>query len=235
MANLTGRFIEAVKNRHTTVLGMTRSGKTFFTGHVLERLQDEGVHTIFVDPKHDRDYEKLGEVCYDAIEVYSKLMKKCPRIVFRTPAAAEERIAELDKLVELVFQLQRSDGFRRIRRVIAIDELQLYVKKGGSRAVETIWTVGAGIGITGMALTQRMQLLNDTVYTQSENKVIFKIDDRPDYLKSKNLEHYPRDYFFDDMNKYWFYYTVGGGAWKKHEPIPINKPKKASRLHMKRW
>ena len=109
------------------------------------------------------------------------------------------------------------------------------MSRRGSRAVETIWTVGAGIGIVGMALTQRMQLLNDTVYTQSENKVIFKIDDRPDYLKSKNLEHYPRDYFFDDMNKYWFYYTVGGGAWKKHEPIPINKPKSAGSLHMKRW
>ena len=85
MANLTGRFIEAIKNRHTTVLGMTRSGKTFFTGHVLERLQDEGVHTIFVDPKHDRDYEHLGEVCYDAIEVYSKLMKNARVLCLEQP------------------------------------------------------------------------------------------------------------------------------------------------------
>ena len=98
-----------------------------------------------------------------------------------------------------------------------------------------IWTVGAGLGIVGMALTQRMQLLNDTVYTQSENKFIFKIDDRPDYLRSKNLDHYPRDFFFQDMNKFWFYYTTGGGGWKKHEPVSADRPKRKGGLRLSRW
>lgn len=235
MARLAGVVIDAIKNRHSVVLGMTRSGKTYFTGHVLERLQDNNVHTIFVDPKADKEYEKLGTVCNDPVEVYAQLIKKNPRIVFRTEGDQTERCEMLDKVVEMIFQLQRTDGFRRIRRVIAIDEIQLYVKKGGSRAIELIWTVGAGIGITGMALTQRMALLNDTAFSQSENKFIFKIDDRPEYLKSKNLEHYPRDFFFDDMNQYWFYYTTGGGAWKKHEPVTVDKPKVRGSLRMKRW
>lgn len=235
MAKLSGTMIDSVKNRHSVVLGMTRSGKTYFTGHVLERLQDNNVHTIFVDPKHDRDYESLGEVCHSPMEVYEKLLQRVPRIVFRTPATSPENTEALDRLVELVFNLQRTDGFRRIRRVIAIDELQLYTKKGSSKAIEMIWTVGAGLGIVGMALTQRMQLLNDTVYTQSENKFIFKIDDRPDYLKSKNLDHYPRDFFFQDMNKYWFYYTTGGGGWKKHEPVSADRPKSKTNLRLSRW
>jgi len=235
MARLAGTVIDAIKNRHTVVLGMTRSGKTYFTGHVLERLQDEGVHTIFVDPKADRDYEKLGTVCNDATEVYAQLLKKNPRIVFRTQGDQAERVEMLDKVVEMIFGLQRTDGFRRIRRVVAIDEIQLYTKKGSTRAIELIWTVGAGIGITGMALTQRMALLNDTAYSQSENKFIFKIDDRQEYLKSKNLEHYPRDFFFDTMNQYWFYYTTGGGSWKRHEPVTVDQPKNKGSLRMKRW
>ena len=60
------------------------------------------------------------------------------------------------------------------------------------------------------------------------NKVIFKIEDRVDYLKSRNLEHYINEleFFKDSMNRYWFYYTRGGGRWKKHEPIPLVDPKK---------
>ena len=39
-------------------------------------------------------------------------------------------------------------------------------------------------------MTQRLQLMSETVWSQAENKVIFRIDDRPEYLKSRNLEHY---------------------------------------------
>ena len=31
------------------------------------------------------------------------------------------------------------------------------VKKGTNDGVETIWTVGAGIGVVGIAITQRIQ------------------------------------------------------------------------------
>ena len=161
-------MVEAVKNRHSVVLGMTRSGKTWFTGKMLKKLQAKGVHTIFVDPKHDADYEDLGTVCYSPIEAYALLLKKTPAIVMRTPATSPENAEALDRLVELLFQLQKTSGFRRIRRVVAIDELQLYAKKGNSRAIEMIWTVGAGVGITGVALTQRMQLLNDSLHPKRE-------------------------------------------------------------------
>ena len=100
-----------------------------------------------------------------------------------------------------------------------------------------LWTVGAGVGVVGMALTQRIQLLHETCWSQSDNKVLFRIEDRVDYLKSRNLEHYVNqlDFFNDSMNKYWFYYTTGGGTWKKHEPVSLNKSKKRVRLTLDRW
>lgn len=228
-------FIEQFSKRHSVVLGMTRSGKTFFAGRILEELQSMGVHTIFVDPKHDDGYRHLGEICTSAIEVYEKLLLKKKAIIFRPPPASDERIEELDRLAELLFQLSKTDGFRRIRRVVAIDEIQLFVKKGNSKAVEMIWTVGAGIGIVGIAITQRMQLLNETCWSQSDNKVIFKIEDRPDYLKSRNLEHYIEkiDFFKDTMNKFYFYYTQGSGHWHTSEPIPTKR--KAVDLNLERW
>ena len=117
--------------------------------------------------------------------------------------------------------MSNKNGFKRIKRVIAVDEIQLMVKKGTNDGVETIWTVGAGIGVVGIAITQRIQLLNETCWSQSENKIIFKTDDRPEYLKTRNLDHYidKREFFLDSDNRYWYYYTTGDGKWKIREPI----------------
>ncbi len=237
MPSLSGRILDSLRDRHSVIIGITRSGKTTFASHAIESLWARSTHTMFIDPKHDESFAKLGTVCNTVMEVYEQLLLKNKAIVFRPPGSAEERIESLDRIVELIFQLQRSAGFKRIRRVIAIDELQLFVKKGNSKAIEMIWTVGAGMGVVGMAMTQRIQLLNETVWSQSDNKIIFRIEDRVDYLKSRNLEHYVNqlDFFTDDMNKYWFYYTIGGGTWKKHKPVPINMPKKPRRLKLNRW
>lgn len=234
---VTPKILDSVRDRHTAIIGITRSGKTTFAAALLRQLWGRSTHTIFVDPKHDEGFAKLGTICYEPMEVYERLLAKDKQIVFRTSGDSNERVEQLDRVVELVFMLARKPGFKRIRRVIAIDELQLFVKKGSSKAIEQIWTVGAGMGIVGMAMTQRIQLLNETVWSQSDNKFIFRIEDRPDYLKSRNLEHYvnQQDFFSDSMNKYWFYYTIGGGTWKKHKPVQINTPKRPKRLHLKRW
>jgi hypothetical protein len=231
MARLTGAFMESLKTRHTAITGATRCGKTYLVGHILEELQNDGVHTIFVDPKHDSDYENLGEICTTPMQVYSKLMAKCPRIVFRTDT--DDCVESLDKVIRLLVELQRSDGFKRIRRVIAIDEIQTYVGKGKMKAVEMIWTMGAGIGIVGMALTQRLQLLNETVWSQSENRIMFRMEESMKYFKDKGVDHYPIEELRDDMNKYYFYATTGGGNWKMHDPI--DKSKWQGPLTLSRW
>ena len=173
-------ILESIRERHSAVIGMTRSGKTTFVARVLERLTAMSTHTMFIDPKHDDAFTKLGKICYTPMQVYEQLLLKQQRIVYRPPGDPVKRIEGLDRVIDLIFALQKKPGFKRIRRVIAIDELQLFVKKGSSRAVEMIWTIGAGMGITGIAMTQRMQLLNETCWSQSDNKFIFR----------KNFGHY---------------------------------------------
>ena len=70
---------------------------------------------------------------------------------------------------------------------------------------------------------------------QSENKLLFKVEDRPEYLRSRNLEHFAelRDFFLDLAHRYWFYYTTGGGDWFRHPPVR-ERPKYHGPLRLKR-
>ena len=68
------RLLENIGKRHTAVIGQTRSGKTYATRFILKKLQLEGIHTIFFDPKHDDDYADLGVICYTPMQVYAKLL-----------------------------------------------------------------------------------------------------------------------------------------------------------------
>ena len=45
---VAGKFLESLGRRHSVIVGMTRSGKTYFTKHVLKNLQAEGYHTVFL-------------------------------------------------------------------------------------------------------------------------------------------------------------------------------------------
>ena len=236
------RLLDNIGRRHTSIIGQTRSGKTYATRFILKKLQQEGIHTIFFDPKHDDDYADLGVICYTPMQVYAKLLSKTPKIIYRPNPEKNKRQEELTRVINLTFEVSKTAGYKRIKRVFAIDEVQLMVKKGGNDGIERLWTVGAGQGILGLGITQRIQLLNETIWSQSENKILFKVEDRPEYLRSRNLDHYAEllPYFQAPENKYWFYATVGDGVWKKHPPVGETKEKTGSpnnmrRLRLSRW
>lgn len=237
------RLVNNISRRHTAVIGQTRSGKTYATRYILKELQSQGTHTIFFDPKHDDDYADLGVVCNTPMQFYAKLLSKTPAIVYRPSPGKNERSEELTRVINLTFEVSKTRGYRNIKRVFAIDEVQLMVKKGSNDGIERLWTVGAGQGILGLAITQRIQLLNETIWSQSENKIIFKVEDRPEYLRSRNLDHYAEilPFFQAPENKFWFYATVGDGVWKKHPPAggkkerPTNNTNNMRRLRLTRW
>ena len=58
------RLLTNISRRHTAIVGQTRSGKTYATRFILKKLQLQGIHTIFFDPKHDDDYADLGSGLY---------------------------------------------------------------------------------------------------------------------------------------------------------------------------
>jgi len=170
------------------------------------------------------------------MQVYAKLLSKTPAIVYRPNPEKNKRFEELTRVINLTFEVSKTTGYKRIKRVIAIDEVQLMVKKGGNDGVERLWTVGAGQGILGLAITQRIQLLNETIWSQSENKILFKVEDRPEYLRSRNLDHFTEllPFFQAPENRYWFYATAGDGIWKKHPPAGKKEEKTGRQNNLKR-
>ena len=230
------RLLENIARRHTAIVGQTRSGKTYATRYILKALQVKGIHTIFFDPKHDDEYANLGVICYTPMQVYAKLLSKTAAIVYRPNPEKNKRFEELTRVINLTFEVSKTTGYKRIKRVIAIDEVQLMVKKGGNDGVERLWTVGAGQGILGLAITQRIQLLNETIWSQSENKILFKVEDRPEYLRSRNLDHFTEllPFFQAPENRYWFYATAGDGIWKKHPPAGKKEEKTGRQNNLKR-
>jgi DNA helicase HerA-like ATPase len=230
------RLLENIARRHTAIVGQTRSGKTYATRYILKALQVKGIHTIFFDPKHDDEYANLGVICYTPMQVYAKLLSKTAAIVYRPNPEKNKRFEELTRVINLTFEVSKTAGYKRIKRVIAIDEVQLMVKKGGNDGVERLWTVGAGQGILGLAITQRIQLLNETIWSQSENKILFKVEDRPEYLRSRNLDHFTEllPFFQAPENRYWFYATAGDGIWKKHPPAGKKEEKTGRQNNLKR-
>ena len=103
-------ILESIRNRHSAVIGMTRSGKTTFVARVLDRLGAMSTHTMFIDPKHDDAFTKLGKVCYTPMQVYEQLLLKNKAIVYRPPGDSAKRIEGLDRVIELVFELQKKRG-----------------------------------------------------------------------------------------------------------------------------
>ena len=213
-----------MKKRHSAILGMTRSGKTYFARKAFGEFHQSGIHTLFIDPKSEID--SPGKVCKTPMEVYAALLSKTPAIIFHPPVGKDERIEALNKVMERIFILANKPGFKRIRRVVAIDEIQTFVRKGSNDAIEQLWLVGAGKGIVGIGMTQRLQLMSETVWSQSENKIIFRIDDRPEYLRSRNLEHYLEHvpFFSSPEYQYWIYFTNGDGSWRKSRPVGSKAP-----------
>ena len=237
MSLTENQLIDSMKDRHTAILGMTRSGKTYFVKYALDRLnRTQNVHTLLIDPKWMVG-EECGAVCKTPMEVYERLLAKEPRIVFYPRTDKEGRIEDLNKVIDLVFNLKKREGYKRIRRVVAVDEVQTFVRKGVHDGIDKLYLVGAGVGITGICMTQRLQNMNETVWSQSENKVIFRIDDRLDYLKSRNLLHYIEQmkFFKDEHHNYWYYATKGNGLWSRMKPVGQHKPKKKRPLTLNRW
>ncbi len=88
------------------------------------------------------------------MQFYAKLLSKTPTIIYR-PSQENQRSEELTRVIDLTFEVSKTRGFKSIKRVFAIDEVQLMVKKGSSDGIERLWTVKrAGQGILGLAITE---------------------------------------------------------------------------------
>ena len=66
------------------------------------------------------------------MQVYAKLLSKTPAIIYRPSPEKSKRCDELTRVINLTFEVSKTRGYKQIKRVFAIDEVQLMVKKEGT-------------------------------------------------------------------------------------------------------
>ena len=87
-------------------------------------------------PKHDDDFASLGTIA-TPMQFYAQLIAKNPVLCTVRPVPKKETTTPTTNH-DLIFNAQRNKKFKNLRRVIAIDEIQLMVKKGGHDGIERL-------------------------------------------------------------------------------------------------
>ena len=163
---------------HTVELGITRHGKTWAGIKSLERLQGEAV--LFFNTQHEKVGSKWTTVDPSQHEWFQveALLEKNKKINWLPSTDLEEMQKEIEYIVKQLYNGQ----MRNMR--FAIDEVHLFTK-GALNQIRRVATTGLRWGIRGVFISQRPAKVDNTLYTQSTNHVIFALG-KADYKYLKD-------------------------------------------------
>jgi hypothetical protein len=166
-------------NEHSTIVGLTQSGKTYFTFRTLEKA-GEGV--LFFNTKQDTNVPSSfvtadGDNQFYQIENAIRAGKKINFVPIRDK---ETRDNQLRYLVDRIFE-------RNLKLYIVVDEVQLFGKVGDNALME-IATTGLSLGIKGVWISQRPANIDNDLMTQSGKFYFFKTNMEGKYLNSYGID-----------------------------------------------
>lgn len=170
---------------HTTVVGKTRSGKTYAVEKSLEKVK-QGV--LFFNTQHI----PVSNVFVDADgsddeKVLIKALRKGEKINFRP--SRETRWKQLKALINILFKAGEQ---AKLNIYIVVDECHLADRKIALPGVIEIATTGLSYGLKGIYISQRPALIDNTLMTQSMQFIFFKTSMEKKYFDSYELP-------FDDI------------------------------------
>lgn len=162
------------ENGHSTIIGITRSGKTYATKKSLERVK-EGV--IFFNTQYEEMPSSFIKVnAKDDIKVIINALKANKKINYIPQLNANIRDKEL---IYLVNSLYRRNSEKKI--YLVVDEVHLYEKET-LKALIKVATTGLRFGIYGIWISQRPANIDNTLMTQSNQFIIFKTNMESSYF-----------------------------------------------------
>ena len=222
-------LLSALKSGHTLIVGQTQYGKTtaalfLFLQTIFDRRR-KPVH-VFVDTKHDNAILPHGVVARNLSEFKFHICMKASHIIYRPPGD-DSRTEALTHLIDFLFSLKEDKPSRRGHSnrpvLLFIDEIQLYASKQSKHSgLQRIATTGLGKDIVMVALGQRIQDINQQVYSQCNNTICFFMRERKQYLESQRLEDLERHLPWLRDNKYHFAYLIAGDdKLRFHSPLPL--------------
>lgn len=220
------QIYKAIGNGHTIITGLTQYGKTTLAiVLMLTRSIFDGRTNpvfIFLDTKHDDSLLPHGFVVSDLMDLRYHIDNKDARIIYRPPGT-NERKKHLTDIVNLLFEYKERSTHKNTPFLLFVDELQLYAgKMSHHEGLERLATTGAGKGILGVFLAQRLQDIHEQTLSQCNNTIVFYMRERPEYLKSRNLTALIQWMDWLKENKWHFaYQTSENNDWELHGPVPL--------------
>jgi hypothetical protein len=153
---------------HSTVLGITRHGKTYAAIKSLRLLRDEAV--FFYNTQHEKVGEGWTTVDPNVHEweQVEYLLSKNKKVNWLPSTKIDDMQNEIVYIVDRLYNGES----RNVR--IAFDEVHLFTKNA-LKQIQRIATTGLRWGMRGVFISQRPAKVDNTLYTQSTNHVIFAL------------------------------------------------------------
>lgn len=216
--------VMTVIDQHCTIIGVTGSGKTYFTQHTIKNRVTP--FTIFVNTNDDASAREAADLVINSpdelMEVFQNYESAdmCYSISENVEEAKQELTAIKDILFAIGRQINRTSNIK-MWLTLYVDEATDYSgKTQPDETINLLFRRGRRHGLIMVALTQRPAITSHTVLTQSRMKVFFvtELMERP-YLEK---------YFGDAFDEYWdwlekdFHYVEEKkGVWIKQKPIRV--------------
>jgi hypothetical protein len=222
-------ILEGVRKGHLIVCGMTRYGKTtfalwlFLLDDLFDRRKNSTV--IFVDTKHDDTLLAHGMLIdegtlADSIgELRFHLDMKAKHIIYRPPGTYE-RGKHLTALINTLFEYREKPKHRGCPYGVFIDEVHMYSSKSGRQeGLERLSTTGAGKDIHAVIIGQRLQDIHEQTLSQCNTRVVFFMQERPEYLRSRVMTDLISWMGWLKDHPYYFAFQTSAD-WHLHVPVP---------------
>jgi hypothetical protein len=168
-------------NEHTTVLGITRHGKTYATVKTLE--QETGA-VFFWNVQEEKVKGFIKADKSNNIEQLSNALKSGKKINY-VPSGDMELDSKIFGLIVEEFYK------KNVSCKMVIDEVHLFdmtKDKGGKMACRRLATTGLRRNLPCVFISQRPALIDNTLVTQSTQHILFALGDNDtNYLKNMGL------------------------------------------------
>lgn len=169
---------------HETVLGLTRHGKTYGAIKSLARLKEEAV--FFYNTQHEvvgKEWTTVDPSIHEWEQV-EYLLSKNKKVNWLPSTKIEDMHNEIIFIVDKLYNGQK----RNMKMVF--DEVHLFRKKALEQ-IQRVATTGLRWGIRGVFISQRPAKVDNTLYTQSTNHIVYALG-LADYEYLKN-QGFPMD------------------------------------------
>ena len=173
-------------------VGATRTGKTT-TG--LRELQQQPGLKFFINTKNERKWDKYcyaGNPSLDDIDIiYNNPEIHSQGIISISPRNIANAYSELEKYIKKIFTYHMEDNL--LNTVLCVDEIHEYQsKRGVGDSLRRCFSMGLGIGLKTIGISQRPTQIHNDILTNSEIFIAHAVswDDLEHLSKFMKFEEY---------------------------------------------